>query len=248
MGYVFTFQDATTYNRLLQKPNRQLFCEVESQLMLDMLQPAAGDALLEVGCGTGVSLAPLLERQLQLTGIDASPYMLDIARDHLGHRADLYRAEAEELPFEDNAFNHTVFMTALEFVEDPRRAISEACRVTKDRLFLGILNRFALIGLQRRIKGIFQHSIYNRARFFSIWEVKAIIRSIVGEVPMQWRTVCQLPTPPAGLARKIEQFGLVQRCPFGAFVGMVVTLNPKFTTRPLKLKYKFKNNAGFIAG
>mgnify|MGYP001823141292 CR=1 FL=1 len=248
MGYVFTFQDAATYDRLLQTADRRTYSQFESQLMLEMLRPEPGDALLEVGCGTGASLLQLLEQRLQLTGIDASPYMLDFARRHLGQRCELYRAQAEDLPFDDNAFNHTIFMTSLEFVDDPRQALAEACRVTKDRLFIGILNRFAIMGLQRRIKGIFQHSIYNRARFFSIWEVKAMVRALVGDVPMQWRTICQLPITPAGITGKIERSGLVQRCPFGAFIGMVVTLQPTYKTRPLKLKYKLKNHTGLIPG
>ena len=248
MGYVFTFQDADTYDRLLQTADRQAYCQFESQLMVEMLRPERGESLLEVGCGTGISLLPLLDRGVPLTGVDASPYMLDIARRYLTHRCELHRAQAEELPFEDNAFNHTIFMTTLEFVDDPHQAIAEACRVTKDRLFVGILNRFAIMNLQRRIKGIFEHSIYNRARFFSVWEIKAMVRTLVGDVPMQWRTICQLPVAPVGIARKIEQSGLVQRCPFGAFVGMVVTLQPTFKTRPLKLKYKLKNQAGLIPG
>ena len=33
-----------------------------------------------------------------------------------------------------------------------------------------------------------------------------------------------------------------------AFVGLVVTLQPKFKTRPLILKYKLKNHANLIPG
>jgi hypothetical protein len=30
----------------------------------------------------------------------------------------------------------------------------------------------------------------------------------------------------------------VQRCPFGTFAGMVITLVPRFRTRPLALRYQ----------
>ena len=98
-----------------------------------------------------------------------------------GHRVEFYRGVAEDLPFDDNSFNHASLVTTLEFVEDPVKAISEACRVAKDRIFLGVLNRYALKGIERRLRGIFHHTIYNRARFYSVWELKYMIREILGE-------------------------------------------------------------------
>ena len=62
----------------------------------------------------------------------------------------------------------------------------------KDRVFIGVLNRYALKGIQRRVKGIFSPTIFNHAQFFSVWELKQMIRRIMGQVPVAWRTVCQL--------------------------------------------------------
>ena len=39
---------------------------------------------------------------LQVTAIDPSPYMLDIAFRHFGNRMEFYRGFAEDLPFDDN--------------------------------------------------------------------------------------------------------------------------------------------------
>jgi len=85
---------------------------------------------------------------------------------------DLHRGFAEDLPFDDNSFNYACFITTLEFVDDPRKAIEEACRVAKDRIFIGVLNRYALKGIQLRLKGIFTKSIYNRAQFFQYLGIK----------------------------------------------------------------------------
>ncbi len=82
-----------------------------------------------------------LNMGLDVTGLDASPHMLEFARKRLGVRAELRRGVAEDLPFDDNTFNVATLMTTLEFVEDSQKAIEEACRVTKDRIFLGVLNR-----------------------------------------------------------------------------------------------------------
>lgn len=248
MGHVFDFNDAIYYDERMNDSRNRFAVDLEKRLMLEMLQPVRGESVIDIGCGTGSGLLTFLDRGLQGTGIDASPYMLDIASKNIGNRADLHRGFAEDLPFDDNSFNYACFITTLEFVEDPKRAIEEACRVAKDKLFLGVLNRYAIKGVQRRIKGVFTRTIYNHGHFFSIWELKNIIRSLLGDVPISWRTVCQFSASPGRITSKIEQFSLIQKCPFGAFIGMSITLVPRFRTRPLTVPYKAKQTTGEVPG
>ena len=251
MGYVFNFNDAIAYERWFNNKRNKTAADLEIRLMLNMLKPVRGETLLDIGCGTGKSLLPFFEKGLQVTGLDPSPYMIDLAKKKLGNRVDLHRGFAEDLPFDDNSFNYASFFTTLEFVQDPQKALEEACRVAKDKIFIGVLNRYALKGLERRVKEMFEESIFNKARFFSIWELKQIIRTILGDVPLSWRTVCQFPSISGKIVYSIERSSIAQRCPFGAFAGMVVTPIPKFRTRPLPLKYKGKpanNTANGYAG
>ena len=138
-------------------------------------------------------------------------YMLDMALEKIGHRADLYRGFAEDLPFDDNSFNYACLFTTLEFVDNPKKALEEAFRVTKDRVFIGVLNSYAIKGIQRRVKGIFTPTIFNHAKFYSVWELKQIIRRIVGNVPVSWRTVCQLPTPSGMYSFGLEKYKIILR-------------------------------------
>ena len=71
-------------------------------------------------------------------------------------------------------------------------------------------------------------------------------RGLMGPVPVRWRTVCQFPGPWATWMKQFEGSGLVQRFPFGAFAGMVVTLVPRFRTRPLAIRYQ-PDNVGSVA-
>ena len=248
MGYVFDFNDAMYYEGWLNHPKNRFAVDLEKHLMLNALKPVHGESILDIGCGTGSGLQTFLDEGLQVTGLDPSPYMLDIASKKFGHRADLHRGVAEDLPFDDNSFNYACLVTTLEFVEDPKKALEEACRVAKDKIFLGVLNRYAIKGVHRRIKGVFTRTIYNQARFFSVWQLKDIIRSLLGDVPISWRTVCQFSGSPSLITSKIEQFSLMQKCPFGAFIGMGVTLVPRFRTRPLTVPYKTKHSAGPVPG
>lgn len=244
MGYVFDFNDAKAYEQWLKRPANQRIAVLENQLLIDILKPLPGKTVLDIGCGTGASLMPLIEAGLQATGLDPSPYMLDIATKRFGNRVDLHRGFAEELPFEDNSFNYACLNTTLEFVENPQQAIQEACRVARDTIFLGVLNRYAIKAIQLRISGIFSKIVFNHARFFSVWELKQMIRALMGDVPITWRTVCHLPTASGVFAQKIERFSLLQRCPFGMFTGMVVILVPRMITTPLTIPYRTKQTTG----
>ncbi len=248
MGYVFDFNDAKAYERWFNTPQNRFIADLGSRLMVDMLSPMRGEALLDIGCGTGASLLPFIEKGLNVTGLDPSPYMLDIALENLGNRADLYRGFAEDLPFDDNSFNFACLVTSLEFVDDPQKALEEACRVAKDRIFIGVLNKYAIKGIERRVRGIFTKTIFNHARFYSVLEMKQIIRTILGQVPVSWRTVCQLPAGSGKIAHNLEQSKLVQRFPFGAFAGIVVALVPRFRTRPLAMKYRQKHRVSTVTG
>jgi ubiquinone/menaquinone biosynthesis C-methylase UbiE len=248
MGHVFDFNEAVAYEHWLKKPQTKKAFELESQLMRDLLQPMRGETVLDIGCGTGACLVAFLEMGLRVTGLDPSTYMLDIALEKIGKRADLYRGYAEDLPFDDNSFSYASLFTTLEFVEDHRKALEEALRVAKDRIFIGVLNRYAIKGIQRRVKGIFTPTIFNHAKFFSVWELKQIIRKLIGNTPVSWRTVCQLPSNSGNFVNSLEQSKIIQRCPFGAFAGIVVTLVPRFRTRPLTMRYQAKNQGGIVTG
>jgi len=244
MGYVFDFNDAGAYEKWLNKPANQKSMALGNKLMLAILNPSPGKRVLDIGCGTGASLRPLIDAGLQGTGLDPSPYMLDIAAGNLGARVDLHRGFAEALPFEDNCFDYACMNITLEFVEDAGKAIQEACRVAKKKVFLGVLNRYAFKGVQLRISGIFTKTVFNHARFYSVWELKRKIRDLMDNVPIAWRTTCHLPNVTGRLAQKVEQSTLLQRCPFGMFAGMVVTLVPRYITQPLTIPYRTKQTTG----
>jgi SAM-dependent methyltransferase len=236
MSYVFDFNDAVAYEQWLNKEGNQRIVDLENRLMVEMLRPKFGDRLLDIGCGAGASLMPFIGKGIQLTGVDPSPYMLDIAKKKIGHRVDFHRADAEDLPFDDNSFDYATLCLALEFSDDPRKALGEACRVAKDGVFVGMLNKYALKAFQRRIRGIFTKTVYNRARFFSIGEIKYLFTSLLGNVPITWQTTCHFPCMTNQLFDNFERSSFARKSPFGAFAGILAQPVPRFRTTPLKLK------------
>jgi SAM-dependent methyltransferase len=58
----------------------------------------SGRRLLDVGCGTGSSAAPMLARGYEVVGVDVSPGMLAVAREKLGPGVRLEPADMRRLP------------------------------------------------------------------------------------------------------------------------------------------------------
>jgi demethylmenaquinone methyltransferase/2-methoxy-6-polyprenyl-1,4-benzoquinol methylase len=98
-----------------------------------------GQSALDVAGGTGDLAAGLL-RQVGKTGrvvlSDVNPAMLEIGRDRLldaGHvgNVECLVADAERLPFEDNAFHCVTIGFGLRNVTDKAAALKSMCRVLK---------------------------------------------------------------------------------------------------------------------
>jgi len=238
MGYIFDFQDAGFYDVWFDRPKNKYRLDLEIKLLMDLLSPVKGQRILDIGCGTGISLEPLLDKGLNLTGIDPSLYMLDLASQRLGGQVDLHRGMAEDLPFEDNTFDCAFFFTSLEFTDRPAKAIEEACRVAKDTVIICVLNRYAPLNLVRRFKSFFSPSLFSHARFFSIRELKQILYAILGKVPVKWKTTLQFPFASGQIIAFVENIKLVQKSFFGTLIGMRIKPVPKFRTRLLTLKVK----------
>jgi SAM-dependent methyltransferase len=248
MGYIFNSNDAAVEEKWFDEPKNKSAIDLEERLIINLIRPLRGETVLDIGCGTGANLLPFIEKGLSVTGLDPSRSMLDIASKKLGNRADLHIGFAEDLPFDDNSFHHACLIRTLEFAEDPWKAVAEACRVAKNSIFIGLLNRYSLRVTRLRVARIFTRSVYNHAYFFSLCELKQMIKTISGDVPVSWRTICHFSRANGTISRKIESSELLQRCPFGAYAGMSVTLVPRFRTRPLELPCESETPSGAVAG
>ena len=92
------------------------------------LVPQPRRATLEVGCGEGRVARDLVARGHVVTAIDASPTLLDAARE-ADARSRYLLADAARLPFEDGTFDLVVAFNSLMDIEDMPAAIREAARV-----------------------------------------------------------------------------------------------------------------------
>jgi len=63
-----------------------------------------------------------------VTGLDVSPGLLTVARDHVPD-AELWLGDLQELPFPNDIFGAVTGVNAFQFAGDPLAALREAGRV-----------------------------------------------------------------------------------------------------------------------
>jgi len=103
-------------------------------LGMKMFPPREGMAILDVGCGTGTHLEHYQKAGCNVSGIDQSPSMLQVARNRLGESANLYMGDASNMPYPDKEFDLIIMSTVLH--EMPRAVrsavINEAKRTLRE--------------------------------------------------------------------------------------------------------------------
>lgn len=125
------------------------------------------------------------ESGFDVTGLDASPAMLELARERMGVRAELQVGNAEHLPFDDKEFDVVALLTLVEFCGNPGRVIDEALRVARKALLVTFLNKHSLYGVIKRLPFVPKASRFpDRNRWYSWWDMRRLLVGHAGKRPM----------------------------------------------------------------
>ena len=158
------------YDRWFETPIGRLIKKYESQLVLEMLRPGQGERIMDAGCGSGVFTLDVLTAGAQVVGLELSlPMLLRAGRKLLGHHFHMVRGDMRWLPFDDNAFDKTVSVTAIEFIVEATAAIAELFRVTKPggSIVVSTLNSLSPWAGRRKAKAKKGDSVFEHALFRS---------------------------------------------------------------------------------
>ena len=106
--------------------------------LIDVAELHPGEAVLEVGCGSGVLMRWLARHTAgrnRINGIDISPYLLREAealarREGLEDAVEFREGNAEALSFPEGSFDVVMSVTVIEEA-DAERMLAEMARVTK---------------------------------------------------------------------------------------------------------------------
>lgn len=100
--------------------------------VLSALGDVRGKRVLDAGCGPGIYAEELLARGAEVVGFDASQRMVELARDRIGGRAAIDRADlGRPLRYGDAEFDAAVCALTIHYVPDRRAAFAELHRVLR---------------------------------------------------------------------------------------------------------------------
>jgi ubiquinone/menaquinone biosynthesis C-methylase UbiE len=106
----------------------------EREMAVEMLELAARDTVLDVGCGPGNftrAFAEEVPRGL-VVGLDASgPMLVRAVEETAARNVEYVRGDASDLPFKDASFDAVCCFAALYLIDDPHGAIDEIVRVLR---------------------------------------------------------------------------------------------------------------------
>jgi SAM-dependent methyltransferase len=116
---------AATYDR----PGNPLI-SVEQPVVWALLDDLPVGRALEAACGTGRHAAQLVELGHEVTGVDGSPEMLDLARTRVP-QARFLEGDLHDLPVEDGEFDLAVCALALGHCDDLHTPVAELTRAVR---------------------------------------------------------------------------------------------------------------------
>jgi phosphatidylethanolamine/phosphatidyl-N-methylethanolamine N-methyltransferase len=130
------FYDAT-FGRLVKR---------RIERAINHMNIAETDRVLDLGIGTGASLNFYPSDRGRVVGVDLSAGMLRECRKKIRERglqhATVFQANALELPFADDTFDHIFISHVISVVSDPYKLVQEAQRVAKPNARIVIVNHF----------------------------------------------------------------------------------------------------------
>jgi ubiquinone/menaquinone biosynthesis C-methylase UbiE len=167
---------AAEYDAWFTTPMGRVVDTLEKRLIMRLAWPVAGERALDVGTGTGHYACELAWRGLQVTGLDPSVSMLQIAGAK-SSSVTWQDGSAASLPYAEGSFDLVLSVTALEFMPDPIQAVSEMMGVLRPggRLVVAVLNRASPWGRAYIAESQQVETPYSHAHFYEPREFAALL-------------------------------------------------------------------------
>jgi len=153
----------------------------------------AGMKVLDVAAGTGNASIPAAERGARVTASDLTPELLEAGRrraESSGLELEWVTADAEDLPFEDGAFDVVMSSIGAMFAPHHQDVADELVRVCRPDGTIGMLNWTpeGMIGALFRTMGPFAPPPPPGAQPPPLWGSEDHMRELFGD-RVDWRTL-----------------------------------------------------------
>jgi SAM-dependent methyltransferase len=199
-------------------------------VVLDAIAVGAGMELLDVGTGSGGTLAvPAALRGAKVVGCDIAPELFEQARRRAaeaGVEVEWVEGDAQDLPFDDASFDRVASTFGAMFAPDHARAAQELVRVCRPggRIGMATWANDGFAGELSKLTGSFMPPPPPGVQPPALWGVEAHVREMFGTADV---------TPKVGRRRVEFAFDTETQAvqsyadDFGPFVALRAILEPQ---------------------
>jgi SAM-dependent methyltransferase len=177
------------------------------ELVAERAQPQAGVSLLDVATGSGNVAIPAALAGAQVTGLDLTPKLLEVARARAaeaGVQVEFVEGDAEDLPFDDRSFDRVTSCFGVMFAPRHEVAAGELVRVARPgaRIVVAAWTPEGLNGRMFQTVGSYMPPPPPELQQPVMWGVEEHVRSLFAdsgaELAFERRTVTVEHESPAG--------------------------------------------------
>ena len=145
--------------------------------------------LLDLGCGNGTFLSMVLNKfDVEVSGIDISPGMIEKSKELLDGRADLKVGDSEHLPWNDKSFDVVTCSASFHHYPGPELVLKEMKRVLRPGGILMIADPFTPNNLLRFFVNLFMNfSKSGDVRIYSQKEIQELLEKCRFKL-IKWET------------------------------------------------------------
>jgi len=131
---IYTKMDKYNDSSLIYQSLRKTEQLEKAEFIKWLIKPKPTDKILDVGCGTGISMS-VFGKDQTIVGIDKSKAMLKL------NPYKTLLANAEELPLKNQEFDIVISVTSAQNFSSIHKAVKEMKRVSKRIVAISILSR-----------------------------------------------------------------------------------------------------------
>jgi ubiquinone/menaquinone biosynthesis C-methylase UbiE len=157
--------------------------------LIKELEGRSFKTLLDVGCGNGIFLSMVLNKfDVEVSGIDISPGMIEKSKELLDSRADLKVGDSEHLPWNDGSFDVVTCSASFHHYPNPELVLKEMRRVLRPDGILMIADPFTSNELLRFFANILiKFSKSGDVKIYSQKEMQELLEKC-GFTLIKWET------------------------------------------------------------
>ncbi len=160
-------------------PIGTLIAEEQERVMAGFLAPLQGRTVLDVGTGTGRAAIALAKRGAVVTGVDASPEMLAVARRRAaeaGVGVTFAAGDAHRIDLPDRSFDAVVCLRVLMHTPGWKQSLGELCRLARTRVVFD----YPALASAAAIQAAFRRVAYagGRVEAYRVFSDRAVSRAL----------------------------------------------------------------------